>query len=138
MDAVVLEGVAKHFNSVTAVSGLDLRVGALYGLLGPNGAGKTTTLRMIMRVLIPDQGTVQIFGEPLSDRAQDLIGYLPEDRGLYPRMKVREVLRFLAALKGVAEKEADRRARQWLERNARTGHHFDPLHAPDGTGGDDV
>jgi ABC-2 type transport system ATP-binding protein len=118
MDAVVLEGVAKHFNSVTAVSGLDLRVreGALYGLLGPNGAGKTTTLRMIMRVLIPDQGTVQIFGEPLSDRAQDLIGYLPEDRGLYPRMKVREVLRFLAALKGVTEAEADRRARQWLER----------------------
>jgi len=118
MDAVVLEGVSKHFNSVTAVSDLDLRVGegALYGLLGPNGAGKTTTLRMIMRVLIPDQGTVRIFGEPLSDRAQDLIGYLPEDRGLYPRMKVREVLRFLAALKGVSEPEADRRARQWLER----------------------
>jgi ABC-2 type transport system ATP-binding protein len=118
MDAVVLEGVAKQFNSVTAVSELDLRVGegALYGLLGPNGAGKTTTLRMMMRVLIPDHGTVQIFGEPLTDRAQDLIGYLPEDRGLYPRMKVREVLRFLAALKGVTEPEADRRARQWLER----------------------
>jgi ABC-2 type transport system ATP-binding protein len=118
MAAVVLEGVSKHFNSVAAVSNLDLRVGegALYGLLGPNGAGKTTTLRMIMRVLIPDRGRVQIFGRPLSDRVQDLIGYLPEDRGLYPRMKVREVLRFLAALKGVTEAEADRRARQWLER----------------------
>jgi len=118
MDAVVLEGVSKHFNSVTAVSDLDLRVaeGALYGLLGPNGAGKTTTLRMMMRVLIPDQGAVRIFDEPLSDRTQDLIGYLPEERGLYPRMKVREVLRFLAALKGVTEAEADRRARQWLER----------------------
>jgi ABC-2 type transport system ATP-binding protein len=118
MNAVTLEGVSKHFNSVTAVSDLDLCVaeGALYGLLGPNGAGKTTTLRMMMRVLIPDQGAVRIFDEPLSDRAQDLIGYLPEERGLYPRMKVREVLRFLAALKGVPEAEADRRARQWLER----------------------
>ena len=118
MDAIVLEGVSKHFNSVTAVSDLNLRVseGALFGLLGPNGAGKTTTLRMILRVLIPDQGAVRIFGEPLSDRAQDLMGYLPEDRGLYPRMKVREILRFLAALKGVTEREADRRARQWLER----------------------
>ncbi|MBZ5515732.1 MAG: ATP-binding cassette domain-containing protein [Acidobacteriia bacterium] len=118
MDAVLLEGVSKYYNSVTAVNHLDLRVGegSLYGLLGPNGAGKTTTLRMMMRVLVPDQGTVHIFGEPICDRVQDLTGYLPEERGLYPRMKVREVLRFLAALKGVAEGEANRRARQWLER----------------------
>jgi len=118
MDAVVLEGVTKRFNSVTAVSGLDLRVreGALFGLLGPNGAGKTTSLRMIMRVLIPDQGSVRIFGQPSSDRTQDRIGYLPEERGLYPRMKVRHVLRFLAALKGLSEAEADRRALHWLER----------------------
>ncbi len=118
MDAVVLESVTKRFNSVTAVSGLDLRVreGALFGLLGPNGAGKTTSLRMIMRVLIPDEGSVRIFGQPLSDQTQDLIGYLPEERGLYTRMKVREVLRFLAALKGLSEAEADRRALQWLER----------------------
>lgn len=118
MDAVVLESVTKRFNSVTAVGGLDLRVreGALFGLLGPNGAGKTTSLRMIMRVLIPDEGSVHIFGQPLSDRTQDLIGYLPEERGLYTRMKVRHVLRFLAALKGLSEAEADRRALQWLER----------------------
>lgn len=118
MDAVVLESVTKRFNSVTAVGGLDLRVreGALFGLLGPNGAGKTTSLRMMMRVLIPDEGSVHIFGQPLSDQTQDLIGYLPEERGLYTRMKVRHVLRFLAALKGLSEAEADRRALQWLER----------------------
>ena len=118
MEAVVLESVTKRFNSVTAVSGLDLRVreGALFGLLGPNGAGKTTSLRMMMRVLIPDEGSVHIFGKPLSDQTQDLIGYLPEERGLYPRMQVRRVLVFLAALKGLSEAEADRRALEWLER----------------------
>ena len=118
MDAVVLERVTKRFDSVTAVSDLSLRVkqGAVFGLLGPNGAGKTTTLRMIMRVLIPDEGSIQVLGQPASDRSQDLIGYLPEERGLYPRMKVREVLVFLAALKGLSEAESTRRVRQWLER----------------------
>ena len=118
MDAVRIESVTKRFNSVVAVRDLDLRVGegALYGLLGPNGAGKTTTLRMVMRMLIPDTGRVLIFGQPLDDRTQDLIGYLPEERGLYPKMKVREVLVFLGALKGLSEAEASRRALQWLER----------------------
>jgi ABC-2 type transport system ATP-binding protein len=103
---------------VTAVSDLSLRVrqGAIFGLLGPNGAGKTTTLRMILRVLLPDEGTITLLGQPLGESAQDLIGYLPEERGLYPRMQVRKVLIFLAALKGVPEAEADRRARDWLER----------------------
>jgi ABC-2 type transport system ATP-binding protein len=85
-------------------------------LLGPNGAGKTTTLRMVLRILIPDEGTIQVLGHPASDHTQDLIGYLPEERGLYPRMKVREVLVFLAALKGLSEVEAARRVSQWLER----------------------
>ena len=118
MDAVVLEAVTKRFNSLTAVSALDLRVreGALFGLLGPNGAGKTTTLRMVMRMLIPDEGSIRIFDQPHGDRTQDLIGYLPEERGLYPRMKVKQVLTFLAALKGLPEKEAERRALEWLER----------------------
>lgn len=118
MDALVLEGVSKRFDTLTAVSGLSLRVrqGAVFGLLGPNGAGKTTTLRMIMRILIPDEGSIQVLGEPVSDRTQDLIGYLPEERGLYLRMKVREVLVFLAALKGLSEKEAARRVHAWLER----------------------
>lgn len=118
MDAVVLQNVTKRFDSIVAVRDLSLRVrqGAVFGLLGPNGAGKTTTLRMIMRILLPDEGTVEVFGEPASDRTQDLIGYLPEERGLYPRMKVREVLVFLARLKGLSEKEASRRIRLWLER----------------------
>jgi ABC-2 type transport system ATP-binding protein len=118
MDAVVLEGVTKRFDTLTAVSNLSLtiRTGAVFGLLGPNGAGKTTTLRMLMRVLIPDEGSIQILGEPVSDRSQDRIGYLPEERGLYNRMKVREVLQFLGALKGLSESEAARRAHRWLER----------------------
>jgi ABC-2 type transport system ATP-binding protein len=118
MDAVLLERVTKRFDSIAAVSDLSLRVkqGAIFGLLGPNGAGKTTTLRMLMRVLIPDQGTIQVLGQPLTDRTQDLIGYLPEERGLYPRMQVRKVLIFLAALKGIPETEAERRAREWLAR----------------------
>lgn len=118
MDAVVLQNVTKRFDSIVAVSGLALRVkeGAVFGLLGPNGAGKTTTLRMIMRILLPDEGSIEVLGQPASDRTQDLIGYLPEERGLYPRMKVREVLVFLAGLKGLAEKEATRLVREWLER----------------------
>jgi ABC-2 type transport system ATP-binding protein len=118
MDALVLEGITKRFDTLTAVSSLSLcvRQGAVFGLLGPNGAGKTTTLRMIMRILIPDEGVIQVLGQPASDRTQDLIGYLPEERGLYQKMRVREALVFLAALKGLAEAEAARRVRAWLER----------------------
>ncbi len=118
MDAVALERVTKRFNSVTAVSDLSLSVrqGSTFGLLGPNGAGKTTTLRMILRILIPDSGSIQVLGKPATDRTQDLIGYLPEERGLYPRMKVRQALVFLGALKGLTEAEAGRRTGQWLER----------------------
>lgn len=117
-DAVVLEGVTKRYDSLTAVGNLDLHIGrgAVFGLLGPNGAGKTTTLRMIMRILIPDEGRIRVLGRPLDENTQDMIGYLPEERGLYPRMKLRQVLVFMAALKGVAEDEADRRAGEWLER----------------------
>jgi ABC-2 type transport system ATP-binding protein len=118
MDAVALEHVTKRFDTVVAVSDLSLRIqqGAVFGLLGPNGAGKTTSLRMIVRILVPDEGSIQVLGRPASDRTQDLIGYLPEERGLYPQMKVRDVLVFLAALKGLSEAEALRRARAWLDR----------------------
>jgi len=116
MEALVLEQVSKRFDSVVAVDNLSLRVeqGAVFGLLGPNGAGKTTSLRMILHILAPDEGTIQVLGQPASERTQDLIGYLPEERGLYARMKVREVLVFLAALKGLSEAEALKRVRQWL------------------------
>jgi len=118
MDAVVFKGVTKRFDTLTAVDNLSLQIreGAVFGLLGPNGAGKTTSLRMIMQVLIPDEGSIQVLGEPVSQRSQDRIGYLPEERGLYAKMKVGEHLRFLGALKGLSEGEAMKRARSWLER----------------------
>jgi ABC-2 type transport system ATP-binding protein len=118
VDAIAAERVTKRFDRVEAVSGLDLHIheGAIFGLLGPNGAGKTTTLRMIMHVLVPDAGEVRVFGQRANERTQDLIGYLPEERGLYTRMKVRDVLVFLAALKGLTEKVAAARVQNWLER----------------------
>jgi ABC-2 type transport system ATP-binding protein len=118
MDAITLENVTKSYDAVTAVSDISLHVrqGAILGLLGPNGAGKTTTIRMIMNILVPDEGSIQVLGQPVSDNTRDLIGYLPEERGLYPRMKVREIIVFLAALHGLAEDEADRRAKEWLEK----------------------
>ncbi len=118
MEAVAVEHVTKRFDRVMAVSDLSLQIeqGAVFGLLGPNGAGKTTSLRMLMHILVPDEGAIRVLGQPASDRTLDLIGYLPEERGLYARMKVREVLVFLAALKGLSEAEASLRVHEWLER----------------------
>ena len=118
MEALAVEHVTKRFDTVLAVSDLSLHIeqGAVFGLLGPNGAGKTTSLRMIMNILVPDEGSIRVLGQPASDQTQDLIGYLPEERGLYARMKVREVLVFLAALKGLSEAEASVRIHEWLER----------------------
>src|SRR5580704_4007212 len=116
MDAITLEKVSKSYDSVAAVSNVSVRVrqGSIFGLLGPNGAGKTTTIRMIMHILVADEGSIKVLDKPVSDDTRDLIGYLPEERGLYPRMKVREIIVFLAALHGLTEAEADRRAREWL------------------------
>ncbi|MDQ3519076.1 MAG: ATP-binding cassette domain-containing protein [Gemmatimonadota bacterium] len=117
--AVEIEGIAKRYSGHTAVRNLSLLVprGSVYGLLGPNGAGKTTTIRMLLDIIAPDEGTIRIFGEPnRTEGILDRIGYLPEERGLYKRMQVRRVLRFVAELKGVSAKEADRRADKWLER----------------------
>jgi ABC-2 type transport system ATP-binding protein len=118
MDAITLENVTKSYDSVTAVNGVNLRVrqGAILGLLGPNGAGKTTTIRMIMNILVPDEGSIKVLDKPVSDSTRDLIGYLPEERGLYPRMKVLDIIVFLAALHGLTEEEAGRRAKEWLDR----------------------
>jgi len=116
--AVALAGVSKRFDTITAVSNLSLRIhqGSVFGLLGPNGAGKTTTLRMMLHIMVPDEGSIEMLGQPLTDSTQDLIGYLPEERGLYTRMKVREVLIFLAGLKGLSDAEARRRTHEWLDR----------------------
>src|SRR5436309_11387343 len=100
--AVELINVTKTFGRQTAVEDLSLAVpaGSIYGFIGPNGSGKTTTLRMLMRILHPDRGRVRVLGEEALGAAHDRVGYLPEERGLYKQMKVRDVLRFYAELKG--------------------------------------
>jgi ABC-2 type transport system ATP-binding protein len=119
--AVDIRSVVKRFADHVAVRSLSLQVprGAVYGLLGPNGAGKTTTIRMILNIIGPDEGSVSVLGHP-SDTVGllDRVGYLPEERGLYKKMQVRRLLRFLAELKGVGRRDADRRIDAWLERLA--------------------
>src|SRR5881396_3019723 len=116
---VVLDRVTKRFVGHTAVDGLSLSVpsGVIFGLLGPNGAGKTTSIRMIMDIIEPDEGEVRLFGERRAVRDHAArIGYLPEERGLYPRMRVLDALVFLAEVKGVARRVARSRALEWLDR----------------------
>jgi ABC-2 type transport system ATP-binding protein len=117
--AIDIRNVVKRYDEHLAVSDLSLAVprGSVYGLLGPNGAGKTTTIRMLLNIIVPDSGTITLLGQ--SNRQNgitDRIGYLPEERGLYKKMQVRRVLRFLAELKGVSRREADRRIDEWLVR----------------------
>jgi ABC-2 type transport system ATP-binding protein len=102
MSAVEIEHVTKTFGAHIAVADLSLRVpgGSVYGFIGPNGSGKTTTLRMIMRILHPDSGRIIVLGEDVQGAANDRVGYLPEERGLYRQMKVRELLKFYSELKG--------------------------------------
>ena len=116
--ALVLEGVSKSFGGFQAVSQLSLCVprGSVFGLLGPNGAGKTTTLRMVMNVFAPDAGSIEILGRPAVHAARDRIGYMPEERGLYPRMVLEEQLLFMAAIKGTPRRLAAQRLGPWLER----------------------
>ena len=116
--AVRLEGVSKSFGKHRAVSELDLEIprGVIYGLLGPNGSGKTTTIRMIMGILHPDRGAVRLFGDDPDRTRRERVGYLPEERGVYKKMKVLELLVFLGAIRGLPGGEARRRAEAWLER----------------------
>ena len=115
---LTLERVSKSFGDFRAVSDLSLQVrrGRIFGLIGPNGAGKTTTIRMIVNITVPDSGRIELFGQPMSTALQDRIGYLPEERGLYKKMKVGEQLRFFAELKSVKGKEADARIDKWLSK----------------------
>ncbi len=116
--AVELKGVSKVFGKFPAVDGLSFRVarGVVFGLLGPNGAGKTTTIRMIMNITAPDSGEIQILGSPMTRETQNRIGYLPEERGLYRKMKVIDHLLFLAAIKEVSKETARERIDSWLEK----------------------
>lgn len=116
MNTVVIQDITKTFGTHVAVDSLSLEVprGSVYGFIGPNGSGKTTTLRMIMNILYPDSGTIRIFGEQLLGACTDRIGYLPEERGLYKKMKVREVLEFYGGLKGGKDLRAE--VDRWLVR----------------------
>jgi ABC-2 type transport system ATP-binding protein len=119
--AIDIRGVVKRFAEHTAVRDLSLQVphGTVYGLLGPNGAGKTTTIRMILNVIAPDEGTITVLGRDSTHaEATDRVGYLPEERGLYRKMQVRRVLRFLGELKGISRRVANQRIDEWLERLA--------------------
>ena len=116
--AVRLEGVTKRFSGHTAVDHLDLEIprGSIYGLLGPNGSGKTTTIRMIMGILLPDEGRVSLFGTDPDRSRRQKVGYLPEERGVYKKMKVLELLVFLAEIRGVPRTVGRGRAGAWLDR----------------------
>jgi ABC-2 type transport system ATP-binding protein len=113
-----MTAVNKSYGEVRAVQDLDLTVptGSIFGLLGPNGAGKTTTIRMALGIIAPDSGDVSLLGTPVDTKALEGVGYLPEERGLYRKMKVLEMLVFLAAIKGVKAGDAQGRAREWLDR----------------------
>ena len=116
--AVRLEGVTKRFSGHTAVDHLDLEIprGSIYGLLGPNGSGKTTSIRMIMGILLPDEGRVTLLGDDPVQTRRKKVGYLPEERGVYKKMRVLELLVFLAEIRGVPRKVGRGRARDWLDR----------------------
>jgi ABC-2 type transport system ATP-binding protein len=123
--AIEIRNVVKRYDAHVAVRDLSLVIprGSVYGLLGPNGAGKTTTIRMILDIIEPDSGTISVLGSAHRDRTiQDRVGYLPEERGLYKKMQVRRVLKFLGELKGLSGREADTRITSWLERLGRA--HF--------------
>jgi ABC-2 type transport system ATP-binding protein len=113
-----VENVSKYYGDFTAVEDLsfEVKAGRVFGFLGPNGAGKTTTIRMIVGITHPDEGKIELFGERISTEMQNRIGYLPEERGLYKKMKIQDQLRYFAALKGVSQTEADKRIDFWLER----------------------
>ncbi len=118
MNAVSLDKVCKSFGEVHAVDNLSVQVpaGSIYGFLGPNGAGKTTTLRMIMNIIRPDSGHIQIFMDGSIEQAKTRIGYMPEERGLYRKMKVSKVLAYFGAIKSVASEQLAHCVQYWLDR----------------------
>lgn len=117
-NAISVVNVSKSYGDFVAVDNLSLEVkqGSIFGLLGPNGAGKSTTIRMIVNITMPDAGEIRLFGQPMSAGLQERVGYLPEDRGLYKKMKVGDQLIFFAELKSVPRAEAEKRIDRWLER----------------------
>jgi ABC-2 type transport system ATP-binding protein len=115
---IELQRVSKSFGQVKAVDGISFatREGEIFGLLGPNGAGKSTTIKMIMNILTPDSGSILFNGNPLRESDKDRIGYLPEERGLYRKVKINEMLLYLASLKNADRSTAEKRLDEWLAR----------------------
>ena len=118
MSSVVLENVNKCFGDIQAASDVSFHVepGEIFGLLGPNGAGKTTTIRMMLDILRPDNGRIEIFGGSMTEAKKNRIGYLPEERGLYADIKLMDVILYLASLKGMGKKTAVAAAATYLKR----------------------
>lgn len=118
MQVLEIKNISKSFGDLTAVNNLSftLEAGNVFGFLGPNGAGKTTTIRMIMNIIVPDSGTISVMGNSRIEEINNVIGYLPEERGIYRKMKVKEVLLFLAQLKEMRHSEASKAIDHWLER----------------------
>ncbi len=118
MNALIIHNISKKFNGFYAVKDFSLTVpqGSIYGILGPNGAGKTTTIRMIMNILIPDEGEILIFNQKMNETLKNKIGYLPEERGLYRKMKVYEILSYFAELKGMSRSQIFQKIDEWLSR----------------------
>ncbi|MGA7614816.1 MAG: ATP-binding cassette domain-containing protein [Thermoanaerobaculia bacterium] len=116
--AIDVRGVTKSYDTFVAVNDVSFHVrpGTVFGLLGPNGAGKTTTIRMIMNITMPDSGEIRILGQPSTEVASRLIGYLPEERGLYRKMKVMDHLVFLGEIRGLDRATAKKRSLEWLEK----------------------
>ena len=117
-DALTLDRVTKKFSSVVAVDNVSLRVleGSICGFIGPNGAGKTTTIRMIMSIIYPDTGTIEVLGQPYSESIKDRLGYLPEEKGLYKKMKAAEIISYFGRLKGMKAREAKAQAKELITR----------------------
>jgi ABC-2 type transport system ATP-binding protein len=118
MNAIALRNVTKRFGGTTAVDDLSLAVpeGSIYGFIGPNGSGKTTTLRMIMHILLPDAGEIEVLGSRDTAAARDRVGYLPEERGLYKKMTIRRLLRYYGRLKGQPVAAIDKATDEWMRR----------------------
>jgi len=113
-----LDNIRKEFDGKVAVDNLSLEVpkGVIYGIIGPNGAGKTTTIRMIMNIIAPDTGTIYFDGAEVDGSFRDRVGYLPEERGLYKKMTLKEIITYLSELKGCSSKNSSAKINPWLER----------------------
>lgn len=118
MQPLTLQNVTKIYGNTTAVDNINIEIGRgeIYALLGANGAGKTTTMRMVLGLINPDSGRIQYEGKDFSQDIMKILGYLPEERGLYPKVRVCDQILYLAQLKGMRKKDADHNLKEWLEK----------------------